>query len=66
MALASSMTKSLFIASKNDPLDAQVRSIEYTNKSILGFSIIISSDGHGTVILPKVEYFIFSFIDNIK
>lgn len=66
MALASSMTKSLFIASKNDPLGAQNTSIEYANKSILGTSLIISSDGHGTVIVPKVEHFIFSFMNDIK
>jgi len=66
MALASSMTKALFIAAKNDPLGAANRTIEYGNKSILGTSLIISGDGHGTVILPKVEHFIFSFIDNIK
>jgi pimeloyl-ACP methyl ester carboxylesterase len=66
MALATSMTKSLFIASKNDPLGAANNSIEYANKSILGTSLIISDNGHGTVILPKVEHYIFSFIDSIK
>ncbi|MBL1243190.1 MAG: alpha/beta fold hydrolase [Sulfurimonas sp.] len=66
MALAMSMTKSLFIASKNDPLGAADNSIEYANKSISGTSLIISDNGHGTVLLPKVEHYIFSFIDSIK
>jgi len=66
MALATSMTKTLFIATKNDPLGASKRSIEYAEKSILGTSILIFGDGHGTVILPKVEDYIFSFIDNIE
>ena len=66
MALASSMTKALFIAAKNDPLGAAERTIEYGKKSIAGTSLIISGDGHGSVILPKVEHYIFSFIDSIK
>ncbi|MBT7117697.1 MAG: hypothetical protein HN901_04995 [Campylobacteraceae bacterium] len=66
MALAGSMTKTLFIASKNDPLNANKTAIKYTNQSILGTSLIISGEGHGTVILPKVEHFIFSFMNNIK
>ena len=66
MALATSMTKSLFIASKNDPLGAANNSIEYANKSIFGTSLIISDNGHGTVLLPKVEHYIFSFIGSIN
>ncbi|MBT4030463.1 MAG: hypothetical protein HOF16_02985 [Campylobacteraceae bacterium] len=66
MALAGSMTKTIFIASKNDPLNANKITMEYTIKSILGTSLIISGEGHGTVILPKVEHFIFSFMNNIK
>jgi len=66
MALATSMTKALFIAAKNDPLGAAKRTIEYAKKSILGTSLIISGDGHGGVILPKVEQYIFAFIDNIN
>jgi len=66
MALSTSMTKSLFIAAKNDPLGASDRAMEYGKKSISGTSLIISGDGHGAVILPKVEHYIFSFIDNIK
>jgi len=65
MALATSMTKALFIAAKNDPLGAAERTAEYANKSISGTSLIISGDGHGGVILPKVEQYIFAFIDNI-
>ena len=65
MALSTSMTKELFIAAKNDPIGAQVRSLEYTQKSILGSAIILSGDGHGTVLLPLVEEYIFTFIDNI-
>lgn len=66
MALSMSMTKQLFIAAKNDPLGAKKRSLEYTQKSILGSAIIVSGDGHGTVLLPQVEDYIFSFIENIK
>ena len=66
MALAGSMTKTLFIAAKNDALGAADTTMEYGKKSISGTSVIISGDGHGTVLLPKIEHFIFSFIDNIK
>jgi len=66
MALATSMTKMLFIASKNDPLGAADTALGYGKKSILGVSLIISDDSHGTVLLPKVEHFIFSFMDNIE
>ncbi|MBT8343179.1 MAG: alpha/beta fold hydrolase [Sulfurovum sp.] len=66
MALSMSMTKGLFIATKNDPLNASKRTIEYTQKSILGTAIILSGDGHGTVVLPQVQDYIFSFMENIK
>ena len=66
MALSTSMTKELFIAAKNDPLGAKERSLAYTQSSILGTAIIVSGDGHGTVLLPQVEDYIFTFIDNIK
>jgi pimeloyl-ACP methyl ester carboxylesterase len=66
MALSTSMTKILFIAAKNDPLGATQRSLEYSQKSILGTALIVSDDGHGTVLLPKVQYFIFAFMENIK
>ncbi|MBU0720606.1 alpha/beta fold hydrolase [bacterium] len=62
MALGTSMTKTLFIASKNDPLGATGRTIEYGKKAIAGTVIIVSGDGHGTVILPQVEDYIFSFL----
>ena len=66
MALSMSMTKELFIAAKNDPLGAKERTIEYTQKSILGTAIIVSGDGHGTVLLPQVEDYIFSFMESVK
>ena len=66
MALASSMSQTLFIASANDPLGATDIAISYAKQSILGTSLIIYGDGHGTVLLPEVKHYIFSFIDNIK
>lgn len=66
MALSMSMTKQLYIAAKNDPLGAAQRSLEYAKQSILGTAIIISGDGHGTVLLPQVEEYIFAFMKNIK
>ncbi|QSZ40583.1 alpha/beta fold hydrolase [Sulfurimonas aquatica] len=66
MALSTSMTKELFIASKNDPLGAKERTLLYTQKSILGTALIVSGNGHGTMILPQVEDYIFTFIENIK
>jgi len=66
MALSMSMTKQLYIAAKNDPLGAAQRSLEYAKKSILGTAIIISGDGHGTVLLPQVEEYIFTFMKQIK
>ena len=66
MALSMSMTKQLFIAAKNDPLNAATRALDYTHKSILGTALIISGDGHGTMILPQVKEYIHSFISNIQ
>jgi len=66
MALSMSMTKQLYIAAKNDPLGAADRSIEYAKKAIFGTAIIISGDGHGTVLLPEVEEYIFAFIESVK
>ncbi|SMP86922.1 Serine aminopeptidase, S33 [Epsilonproteobacteria bacterium SCGC AD-308-P11] len=66
MALATSMTKTLFIASQNDPLGATNRTIKYGKEAILGISLIVYGDGHGTVILPEVKHYIFSFMDNIR
>jgi dienelactone hydrolase len=63
MALSTSMSKELFIAAKNDPLGAAQRSIEYANKSILGTAIIVSGNGHGTVLLPQVQEYIFTFME---
>jgi len=63
MALSSSMTKTYFIAAKNDPLGASVNALEYGKKSIAGTTLILSGDGHGTVLLPKVEKYIFLFIE---
>ncbi|MBN2816014.1 MAG: acetylxylan esterase [Campylobacterales bacterium] len=66
MALSMSMTKQLYIAAKDDPLEAAQRTLEYAKKSILGTAIIISGDGHGTVLLPQVEEYIFTFMKQIK
>jgi hypothetical protein len=63
MALSSSMTKTYFIAAKNDPLGSSVNALEYGKKSIAGTTLILSGDGHGTVLLPKVEKYIFLFIE---
>jgi alpha-beta hydrolase superfamily lysophospholipase len=63
MALSSSMTKTYFIAAKNDPLGASVNALEYGKRSIAGTTLILSGDGHGTVLLPKVEKYIFLFIE---
>ena len=66
MALSMSMTKQLYIAAKDDPLGAAQRSIEYAKKAISGTAIIISGDGHGTVLLPQVEEYIFAFMSGTK
>lgn len=66
MALSMSMTKELFIAAKNDQLGAAERSLDYAKKSILGISLIIPGDGHGTVLLPKIEPYIFTFMESIE
>lgn len=63
MALSSSMTKSYFVATKNDPLGANVNALEYGKKAIAGTTLILSGDGHGTVLLPKVEAYIFLFME---
>lgn len=63
MALSSSMTKTYFVATKNDPLGANVNALEYGKKAIYGTTLILSGDGHGTVLLPKVEAYIFQFIE---
>jgi len=61
-----SMTKQLYIVAKDDPLGAADRSIEYAKKAIAGTAIIISGDGHGTVLLPQVEDYIFAFMNSVK
>ena len=63
MALSSSMTKTYFVATKNDPLGANVNALEYGKKAIAGTTLILSGDGHGTVLLPKVQKYIFLFIE---
>lgn len=63
MALSTSMTKELFIAAKNDPLGAAQRTLKYAQQSIMGTAIIISGDGHGTVLLPQVQEYIFAFME---
>ncbi|UPT76518.1 alpha/beta hydrolase [Sulfurovum sp. XGS-02] len=62
MALSSSLTKTYFVATKNDPLGANVNALEYGKKAIAGTTLILSGDGHGTVLLPKVEEYILLFI----
>lgn len=63
MALSSSLAKTYFIATKNDPLGANVNALEYGKKAIAGTTLILPGDGHGTVLLPKVEEYIFLFME---
>ncbi len=63
MALSSSLTKTYFVATKNDPLGANVNALEYGKKAIAGTTLILSGDGHGTVLLPKVEEYILLFME---
>lgn len=66
MALSTSMTKELFIVAKNDPLGAKERSLAYAQSSILGTALMVSGDGHGTVLLPDVTDYIVTFMEKIK
>ena len=66
MELGASMTKTLFIASQNDPLGATNRTIEYGKKAIFGMSLILYGDGHGTALLPEAKRYIFSYMENVK
>lgn len=61
-SLTYSGSPSLFIAGKNDPLGAQKRALAYANEALRGTYLMISSDGHGTVLLPKVENYIMDFL----
>ena len=63
MALSSSMTKTYFVATKDDPLGANVNALDYGKKAISSTTLILSGDGHGTVLLPKMEEYIFQFIE---
>ncbi len=63
MALSTSLTKTYFVATKNDPLGAKVNALEYGKKAIAGTTLILSGDGHGTVLLPKVEEYILLFME---
>lgn len=65
LALATSMSKTLFIASSKDPLNAANTAVAYGQKSILGTSLIVYGDGHGTVLLPVVKEYIFSFMKSL-
>lgn len=61
-SLMYAQSPSLFIAGKNDPLGAQQRALEYADKAYRGTYIMLSSNGHGTVLLPWVEDYIFTFL----
>jgi len=63
MALSTSMTPSWFIAADNDPLGASQNALEYGKRAIIGTAFILSGDGHGTVLLPKVERYILTFLE---
>lgn len=65
MMLSATAAPILFVVGKDDPLGAQKRSIDYANKSPFTTLIQISSDGHGTVLLPKVENYIFDFLKTV-
>lgn len=58
-----SESQSLFIAGKNDPLGAQERALKYANEALRGTYLMISSDGHGTVLLPGVHGYVMNFLD---
>jgi len=62
-ALNYSEAQSLFIAGNKDPLGAQDRALSYANMALRGTYLMISSDGHGTVLLPRVENYIFEFLN---
>lgn len=66
MALGTSMCKTLFIASKNDPLGATQRTLNYEKQAIAGTAIIVPGEGHGTVLLPLSEHYIMSFLESIR
>lgn len=61
-SLMYSETPSLFIAGKDDPLGAQERATLYTKEALRGSLVLISSDGHGAVLLPRVKNYIDSFL----
>lgn len=61
-SLMYSETPSLFIAGKDDPLGAQERAIAYTKEALRGSLVLISSDGHGAVLLPRVKPYIDGFL----
>lgn len=64
-SLSYAETQTLFIAGKNDPLGAQNRALEYATKALRGTYLMISSDGHGTVLLPRVQSYIFQFLQEL-
>lgn len=64
-SLMYSETPSLFIAGKDDPLGAQDRALLYTKEALRGSLVLISSDGHGVVLLPRVQKYIDSFLKGI-
>lgn len=66
LALASTTIPIMLVVGKDDPLGAQKRSYEYSFKSPFTTLIQVSSDGHGTVLLPKVENYIFDFLDLVS
>lgn len=61
-SLMYSETPSLFIAGKDDALGAQERAIAYTKEALRGSLVLISSDGHGVVLLPRVKPYIDGFL----
>ncbi len=66
-ALNYSESASLFVAAKDDPLKAQDRALEYSKDALRGTFLMISGDGHGTVLLPRVQEYVMVFLaQNIK
>lgn len=55
-------TSILFISGKTDPLSAQDRALTYSKQAMRGTNLTISSSGHGTVLLPFVEDYIYLFL----
>lgn len=63
MSLSFASSPALFIATKDDPLNAQDRAKKYADNTNRGMFLMVSGTSHGTVLLPFISPYIMTFLN---